>query len=158
MVANASRGRPCPGTEASGEDQPARFGLAAVDGGGHAPRCGDPGLLGVPRGETGAIPSSIGVKHQPAGIPPAAAIGASQGGRGALGRKDTGLLGVPGVQAVRRRGCFCLNLWKRHKVYRQPRLGLQRHLQLGRQGLAPLTGSAQDTQAGFPAQIIFAGR
>lgn len=37
----------------------------------------------------------------------------------------------------------------------EPRLGHQRDLQRVGQGFAPLTGPAQDTQAGFPGQIVF---
>lgn len=44
----------------------------------------------------------------------------------------------------------CQRRLQRREVHRQPRLCFQRGLQLGRQGLAPLTGPAQDTQAGFP--------
>lgn len=52
----------------------------------------------------------------------------------------------------------CQGRCQRREVYRQSRLRLQRRLQLGRQGLAPLPGPPKDTQAGFPAQIVFSGR
>ena len=60
LVADAPGRGPSPGAEASGKNQPAWFCLAAVDGGGHALRRRDPGLLGVPGGETGPMFPGIG--------------------------------------------------------------------------------------------------
>ena len=108
-----------------------------------------------------------------------------QGGGLALRGEDAGLLGVPGSEAVLRDEGLLFHprlrsqraghiveipylvplvggegdgFRGRSRQWNQPRLCHQRRFQLRRQLLPAFPRPAQDTQAGGPAQIVFAGR
>ena len=92
-----------------------------------------------------ALTNHASRKQQSGWIPTAAAVRAGQRGSFALRGKDSGLLGIPGVEAVPR---LQIN---RHSMFRrvQARLQPQRRLQPRGQGLPAFLRSAQDSLARF---------
>ncbi len=181
MVADAPGRRSRPGAEACCENNSRRVAAASSvrprQGGGNTVRGEYPGLLGVPGVQAvGCQDAGITLSGLPAATAEGCMILRGQEtiavplGHNTcyeclllhprLGtQRPRHIMQIPDfVPLICRKGRHVPGVWERHEVNGQPRLGLQRRLQLGRQGLAPLTGPAQDTQAGFPAQIVFSGR
>ena len=170
------------GAEACYKQKSTRLQLTAVDRWGDTIGSRDTPLLVIPGSQTASYSSC---KQQPARIPPAASVRAGQGGGLALRGEDAGLLGVPGSEAVLRDEGLLFHprlrsqraghiveipylvplvggegdgFRGRSRQWDQPRLCHQRRFQLRRQLLPAFPRPAQDTQAGGPAQIVFAGR